>query len=79
MIFVSIECPEFTYGLNCSEKCRCLANENCNHTNGECKRCKENPPATKCDEETSSETPETRTGFHLLSDGLFCMTKVKEY
>lgn len=54
------QCPDFTYGLNCSNKCRCLSSENCNHTTGECKRCNENPAGTRCDEETSSGTPETR-------------------
>ncbi|VDI15571.1 Hypothetical predicted protein [Mytilus galloprovincialis] len=53
-------CPEFTYGLNCSNKCRCLASEKCNQTTGECKRCNENPADTNCDEETINGTPETR-------------------
>lgn len=64
MIFLSIECPEFTYGLNCSKECRCLASEKCNQTTGECKRCNENPADTRCDEETINGTPETRTGIY---------------
>ncbi|CAG2254290.1 MEGF10_11 [Mytilus edulis] len=54
-------CPEFTYGLNCSNKCRCLASEKCNQTTGECKRCNENPADTRCAEHTINGSPETRT------------------
>ncbi|XP_076105969.1 uncharacterized protein LOC143074366 [Mytilus galloprovincialis] len=55
------KCPEFTYGLNCSKECRCLASEKCNKTTGECKTCNENPADTRCDEETINGTPETMT------------------
>ncbi|CAC5361193.1 MEGF10_11 [Mytilus coruscus] len=55
------KCPEFTYGLNCSNECRCLSSEKCNQTTGECKRCNKNPAVTRCDEETIKGTPKTRT------------------